>query len=766
MESDKYYPLHVHCSTGSIGDSILRISDYVERGKKLGLKSLALTDHGSMAAIYELANTCQKAGIKPIFGEEIYICEDSDVKDSEHKAYNHLVLLAKNQEGFENLLKIHNDAQVRGMYYKPRTDTKHIKEIGAKGIIALSACVAGAIPKAILDNDPTRAILKYREYVDTFEEFYLEIQPGSFDEQLAVNDAVVELAQIAGGKIVVTNDIHYLDAEDYRAHDYHVKLCRSQKKFEEDEPLAYPDTCYWFMDAEQLRANFQYTEYVTEDVVNEGIFNANRIQESCNVTLCTDILMPKFPLADNKTEQSELRHICYQRLKAIIEDKPNPAVYVDRLERELSVIEKKGFCGYFLIVADYVNWARENGIPVGPGRGSAAGSLVNYLLDVSMPDPIQFGLMFERFLDEKRAAIPDVDCDVSTGATGRERLFEYTKQKYGYSHCARVSTLTIRHARGAVQSAARVFGLTSQESIALSKLIPQTYYGDDGEKMVDIPIKDALKYVNELKEAQKKQPGLFELAMDLEGLPSTSGLHAAGMIIAPVSLDDKLPCRRPDNEALADVLATQVTLDDAEQQFVKMDYLALGTLNIIKNTENIINWHFDFRNEELFHDENVWALIGSKNTAGVFQISSATYMSRMWRLAPKTIDELAACLALVRGPCISNGMDKVYMEIIEGKREPESIDPIYDEVTAETNGIMLYQEQILKIANKYGMEMSEAYGLMKAAQKKKVDQLKEMRPRFIELALKAGSTDEAANRVYDMIVAAGLYSLRILYAKY
>ena len=394
-----YYPLHVHTTLGSIGDSVLRIPDYVQRAKETGLSSLAITDHGSLAAMYTFIEECQKADIKPVIGMEAY---EVKIAEEKSKSFNHLVLLADSNEGLENLLQIHNDAYVRGFYYKPRTDREALKRWG-KGIIALSACVKGSIPQAIIEGDVERCLEQISFYRDVFDDFYFELQPGTFEDQITVNDTLVYLSKQYDIPLVITNDIHYLDASDATAHDYHVKLGRRKDKEKiSEEAMIYPDICYWFMQEDDIKKAFKKTEYVTDDIIDQGLKNAALISQQCNVKFDIKLQMPKV-----EDDEELLTKICCDRLSVISQTKKNPQLYTDRLERELSVISQKGFCSYFLVVKDYVSWAKEHDIKVGPGRGSAAGSLVSYLLEISAADPIKYNLLFERFLDPEREAIPD-----------------------------------------------------------------------------------------------------------------------------------------------------------------------------------------------------------------------------------------------------------------------------------------------------------------------------------------------------------------------
>lgn len=750
--SRKYYSLHVHTNIGSIGDSILRIPDYAKRAKEFGLNAIAVTDHGSMSAMYAILEVCQKNDLKPIIGMEPYVVPNNNLEYQKENKLNkgagrHLVLLAKTTEGFKNLLKIHNQAQIEGFYHTPRTDLAHLKKWG-KGIIGLSACVSGEIPKAILENDFEKAESLINDYKEAFDEFYLEIQPGQFNDQLLANQGLVMLAKKTNTPIVVTNDVHYLNPEDCMTHDYHVKLKR--KKF--DPGMVYADTCYWFMDYEEITAGFAYDNIVTRDIVEEGIKNAELIAEKCNVEFSSEMFMPKFNVPSTETEESWLYKKCYEKLAKVIENKSNPQDYIDRLEYELKVIKEKGFCGYFLIVQDYLEWARKNNIPVGPGRGSAAGSLVSNLLNISTPDPLKYGLMFERFLDPHREAIPDIDSDLS--ADRRDELFKYVSDKYGMDHCARICALHVRKAKGAIRDAARCFKMQSVGD-TIAKLIPEVYYGDGGEKVKDMDLKTCLEKVPELRKLREAYPNIFDLAIALEGQPNSTSLHAAGIIISPKSLQDMIPLVRSEQEG---VLTTSLTLEEAERQLVKYDFLSLSTLRTIKNTENDIGWSFDYSDDELFKDEETWNILGTKQLTGLFQVGSPTYKSRMHRIKPKNINELANAIALIRGPSISAGTDETYMQILEGKKEVVKVHPIFDEITASTNGVLIYQEQVMQLAVKFGMDLTTGYRIVKAGAKKKMDVLKSYREEFLKLAPSHDCDEETANKMFDLIEKSAEYS--------
>lgn len=753
--SQKYYPLHVHTSLGSVGDSILGISEYVNKAKEYGLDALAITDHGSMSAMYEFAIECKKNNVKPIIGMEAYVTDDNSLKDKNHKngTARHLVLLARTTEGLKNLLSIHNQAATEGFYYTARTDWDHLQKLG-KGIIALSACVGGEIPQAILEDDHEKVANLIGFYKECFDEFYLELQPGTFPEQIKVNQQLTQYAKSFNVPLIVTNDIHYLTADDAKRHDYHVKLGR--KKVTDDNGFIYPDTCYWFMNREDIMDSFCYDDQVTREIVGKAIDRAADVAARCSIDFSSHLFMPAYPVPTGQTEEEVLYRKCFTQLNRVIETKADPQAYVDRLNYELGVIKEKGFCGYFLVVQDYVNHARDNGIPVGPGRGSAAGSLVANMLGISQADPIEYGLLFERFLDPHREAVPDIDIDFAPGEEGREKMFHYAVEKYGYDHCALVSTIGIRHAKGAIHDAARILGYEVAVGNEIAKLIPDVYYGDDGEKKKDLDIQSSIEVIPELKRMRKTHGDIIDLAIKLEGLPASKSIHAAGILISPVSLLDKIPLIKSNKE---NVLATSLTLEGAEESFVKFDFLGLATLTVIKNTEESCGWSFDFQDDSLLHDDAVWDVIGSRNTTGLFQIASKTYKDRMPRLKPRSIEELAACLALVRGPAISAKTDEVYMQIIEGKKKVQLVHPLYDEITATTNGILIYQEQIMHLAVAFGMDLTTGYRIVKLSAKKKMHKLEEYRAEFIPLAAQHDCDEETANRIFDMIVQSGQYSL-------
>ena len=753
--SKNYVPIHVHTAEGSLRDSILKTDDLVKKAKELNLNTLCMTDHGSLANMYNFYYECTNNNIKPIIGCEIYLCEDMTLKDKEHKDMYHMILLAKNNNGLKNLLKIVSIASVEGMYYKPRVDLNYIKE-HSEDLICTTACVGGYAPQLIIQERDEEALEHILELKNIFnDDLFLEIQPGLFPEQLLVNDTLIEISKEHDIKLVVSNDIHYLNKEDWKAHDFHVRDGRNLKAPEDENDSIYADKCYYLMTKEEL-----YNSFVNkDDTILEAINNTNEIGRKCKNLILErkELNLPTFKCPDGYTTRDYLEHICYQKLNRLILKIKNPNQYISRLNYELDVIDHLGFVSYFLIMRDIIQYAKSKGIKTGPGRGSAAGSLVAYLCGITQIDPIKYGLLFERFLSiHRKGSIPDVDLDISS--EGRDILFNYTITKYGAENCCCVSTLGMRKSKSAVKAAGRLLGLEPSLVNTISKLIPTVYYVDldDGgeDKKTDLSIEESLEYVSELREYQEIYPELFSIAQELEGLPDHAGIHAAGIIIANTKIVDVAPLIKSNNEYIN---ATALDLHSAEtQMLVKYDYLGLSTLSLLDKLEKATGVKFDIENDE-FNDPKIWKNIGSSNTTGLFQIGSNTYKRRMPRLKPKTLNELADCLALVRGPCISSKLDEKYMRILEGKEEVELIHPMYDKAVKDTNGIMIYQEQLMNCCHNMGLPLHLGYDLMKASAKKKFEKIASYKDQLHNL-VKGKMTDEIFERIFQLILDSGKYS--------
>lgn len=747
---NKYVPLHVHTSRNSIGDSILKLNSYIDKAKELGLDTLCITGHGSLADMYDFYFKCIDNNIKPIIGCEIYLTPDMENKTKDSKTY-HMILIAKDNAGLKNLINIVSVASLQGFYKKPRVDLNYIREY-SEGIICTTACVGGMLPQYILDNQEELIESHINELKDIFgDDLYFEIQPGDFSDQITVNNKLIELSNKHNIPLVLTNDIHYLNEEDYIVHDYHVRLGQ-KKTASEDGSLIYPDKCYWLMPYDRLIESMSLYD---KTIINEAINNTIKIGQECSVSVeVKDLNLPEFECPDNYTPRQYIEHLCYERLDEIQYLITDPNRYIDRMHFELDTLEELGFTSYMLIMWDIYRYTREQGIMMGPGRGSVSGSVVAYLLQLVTIDPLKYDLLFERFTSKhRRGSIPDIDMDCPSQY--REQLFKYVIDKYGIDHCAAVSTFTMRKAKSAIRDVCRLLEIDLKTADIIAKLIPTVYYLDDDseeDKLVDLSIAEALEHVPELRDYQKIYPEMFDIAMKLEGLESSASIHAAGTLITNDPVIESMPMIRQDKE----LQATSLELKACESvKGIKYDFLGLNTLDILIYCEQLTGVKFDMEFDPC-DDPEIWELISSNKTTGLFQIGTDTYKKRMPRLAPKTIQELAACLALVRGPCISAGTDEVYMRIQEGLDSVHLIHPYYDDATKDTNGALIFQEQLMQVCINMGMSIEESFKTMKFAAKKKFDKLKEAKDSLYE-NVKGTISDEAFESIFKIIVDAGKY---------
>ena len=750
-----YAILHAHDTYGSIGDSILYIKDYVKRAKELGIKSLAITNHGSLSTFVEFYDVCKENDIKPIIGCEFYYVKDYEIKDKQEKR-NHLILLAKNDTGLKNLIKLHNIAAEEGFYYRPRIDFNLLKEYH-EGLICLTACVAGHIPQLILDEKIEEAkeeILQFKELFGS--DFYLEIQPGNFEEQKKVNHNLCRLSEVCNVPCVVTNDVHYLRKDDWQIHDYHVKDSRKQSL---ENDMIYPDKVYYVMEQEELKSALLQSLDVSnkEAIADAALKTTSEIADKITAELPSDTFMPCYDSTIN--EGNYLTRLCYQRLNKIANKLTDPSAYESRLEHELDTIHALGFDGYFLIIKDIIDFCDQHHIARGPGRGSAVGSLVSYLLDISKVDPVKYDLLFERFLSKDRKGWPDIDLDIIPEK--RDQVYRHIIERYGTDQCCFVSTFNKRKARAAIKTAARILNKPVELGDSISKAIPYVIYEDE-EKQVDPSIQEVIEKNYMVASLAKQHKDIFDLAIRLQGYPSSMGIHPAGIVISPIKIIDRYPLFRAKDKELH---ATSLDLKNVERlSGVKIDLLSLANLTIISAVEESTKDFIDYEKSKFFEDESVWNLIGSSNTTGLFQISSPTYKARMPQLKPRSIPELAACLALVRGPCISSGADRKYIKILHGNAEPEYICKEYWKHTQSTCGIIIYQEQVLKICQEIGISKEDSYYLLKACSKKKAEKIKEYETLFASCATAKGISEENYTRIWAEILNSAKYAFNVSHA--
>lgn len=742
----KFTHLHVH-SHFSLLDGLAKIDEIVNHAKSLGMDSIALTDHGVMYGAIEFYKKAKAAGIKPIIGCEIYVANNtrfdkrSGIDDKRH----HLVLLAKNNEGYKNLLKIVGLSHLEGFYYKPRADKDLLRKY-SEGVIALSACLGGEIPQALYNKDFELAEKLAMEYQDIFGKgnFYLEVQPHpKLEGQDFVNQEIIKLGKKLDIPVVATNDSHYLKKEDAEAQDVLLAV-QTQSSFDDEDRLTMKFEDFSIKPVQEMVASFQDNP--------EVITNTQDIVDACDVSLeLGKTQLPFFQVPEGQTPQSYLRELCDKGLERRYDVKPGNVENLDErskqiIERtnfELSVIEKMGYASYFLIVQDFVNWAKDHGIVVGPGRGSAAGSIVAYLLNITNIDPIKYDLLFERFLNPDRISMPDIDLDFAD--TRRQEVLTYVSEKYGHDRVAQIITFGTMAARAAIRDAGRALGYTYAFCDELAKLIPT---GTD--------LQEAISDVPEFKEKYDKDPEakkLIDYAVKLEGVARHASTHACGVVITKDSLLDSVPLQNATQDGKS-IIVTQYEMHAIEDLgLLKMDFLGLKNLTIIENALNLIekNHGVKINIDKLpLDDEKTYKLFQEGKTTGVFQFESDGMKRYLKDLGPTEFEDLIAMVALYRpGP-----MELIpdFIERKHGKKRVEYIYPGLEPILKNTYGIAVYQEQIMEMAKKIaGFTPGQADTLRKAIGKKIHALLVEQQKIFVDGCLERGVPKNIAQKLADLL---------------
>jgi DNA polymerase-3 subunit alpha len=743
--------LHVHTQY-SLLDGAIRIDDLLQRAAQFGMHSVATTDHGTMFGAVEFYEKATKADIKPVIGIEIYVAPRTrfDKTPIDNRDLCHLVLLAENQEGYRNLCKLASVAQLEGFYYKPRIDKQILRE-NSKGLIAMTACLHGEIPRRIQDNRMEIADAAAREYVEIFGEnrFYLEVQNNGIDIQDRVNEALLDMSQRLSIPLVASNDCHYLDRDDVRAHD--VLLCiQTGKTVHDTNRLQFRTDQLYFKSKEEMHASF--------NSYPDAISNTVDIARRCNLEF--DFKTYHFPQFDTGSEQTadelfeqEVREGFVRILERIKSMNPyfDEAVYRDRLDYEISVIKEMGFSGYFLIVADFIRYAKESGVPVGPGRGSAAGSLVAYSLGITDLDPIFHGLIFERFLNPARKSMPDIDVDFCID--GREDIYKYVVDKYGGGdYVAQIITFGKLKTRAVIRDVGRALDIPLREVDAIAKMVPD---------VLNISLDAALKQEPRMMELVEKEPHVAELiriCRVLEGLPRHASTHAAGVVIADRPLIDYLPLYKGKKGEVV----TQFDMKIVEKiGLVKFDFLGLRNLTVIAKTLGLITRQGktppDLGKIELT-DDATYRLLSAGDTTGVFQLESSGMKDLLVRLRPECFDDIIALVALYRPGPMESGMIDDYVARKHGKKAVKYMVPELEPILKETYGVIVYQEQVMKIAaDLANYSMAEADDLRKAMGKKIVEIMARHRQRFVEGAVAKKIPEKKAKKLFDLIEKFGGY---------
>jgi DNA polymerase III subunit alpha len=739
----KFVPLHVH-SHFSLLDGLAKLEDIVGKAKEDGMEAVALTDHGVMHGAVEFYQMCKKADIKPIIGVEAYIVDDRKVKDRDTEERFHVILLAENNEGYQNLIKLTTRAHLEGFYYKPRIDWDLLKEYN-KGIIALSACISGEIPRAILKGYSDEKIKTVVDkYIDTFgkDNFFFEVQHHpNIPEQKKVNHKLFELGEKWGVPIVPTNDTHYLNSDDAEAHD--ILLCiQTKRTVSEKNRMSMLGEDFSFYTQQQMTDHFRSNPEILENTV--------KIAERCNVEIeLGKMHLPHFELPEGKDDFEFLTDMCYENIPVRYNFDPkkpdltaDEQVVIDRLEYELSIIKKTGYSSYFLIVQDFIVWAKDEGIVVGPGRGSAAGSLVAYLTKITDLDPIHYDLLFERFLNPERISMPDVDTDFSDER--REEVIRYVERKYGKDHVAQIITFGTMAAKAAIRDVGRVLELPYSFCDKVSKLIP-----------MNVGLDEAITKVEEVKHLYNNNPDakkLLDFAKKLEGVARHASTHACGVVITKNPVDDYCPVQfaRDQEESVV----TQYSNHPVEDiGLLKMDFLGLKNLTIMERAREIIEKMTGIK-VDLEHvpldDDKAYKLFQDGRTTGVFQFESSGMKRYLRQLQPNNIEDLIAMVALYRpGP-----MDLIpsYIDRKFGKEKVEYIHPKLAQSLNKTFGIAIYQEQIMQIARDLaGFSLGEADVLRKAVGKKIMALLAEQKEKFCNGCVANGIELQQAQEIFAFI---------------
>ncbi len=758
----EYVPLHLHTEY-SLLDGAIKIDNLIAKAREYNLAALAITDHGSLFGAIEFYKKVSKAGIKPIIGCEVYIAPKSRFdKGSSNEATEssfHLILLCKDLNGYRNLSRLISKAYLEGFYYKPRIDKDLLLQYNG-GFIGLSSCLKGEIPRYLMADqiDKAReAALGYKKIFGS-ENFYLEIQSNELPEQEKVNTLLIELSRDLHIPLVATNDCHYLNREDAKAHE--VLLCiQTGKTLNDADRMKFSKDTFYFKSPEEMKHAFKD--------IPDAIENTKWIAEKCNLDFkFNEFKLPKFVVPEGEKINSYLQKLAETGLRRKLTCNI-PTNYSERLHSELVMIEKMGFSSYFLIVWDFINYAKSKNIPVGPGRGSAAGSLVAYGLDITDIDPIKYGLLFERFLNPERVSMPDIDVDFCMDR--RSEVIDYVATRYGKDHVAQIITFGTMQARAVIRDVGRAMNIPYSEVDKVAKLIPM---------IAKINLKTALEMEPKLKEIYQSKPEMKELidiAQTLEGLSRHASTHAAGIVISPDPLTDFLPLFKTPNE---EAITTQFDMNAIKDLgLLKFDFLGLKTLTIIDKAEKIINQseqHAAKRSQAFsikdipLDDKATFELLSAGKTAGIFQLESSGMRDLLTRLKPDVFEDLIALVALYRPGPLGSGMVD---EFIHGKNsksqntEKQSVGsiaklhiPHLDDILKETHGIILYQEQVMEIAHKLAnFSLAQADILRKAMGGKNPEEMEKMKNTFLE-GLKINKVSaKKADMLYNLILQFAQY---------
>ena len=741
--------LHLHTEY-SLLDGACRIKPLMEKLKALGMTSCAITDHGVMYGVVDFYREAKAAGIHPVIGCEVYVCPDMDNKTAVTRDYSHLILLCENEGGYRNLSRMVSEAFIRGYYYRPRVDYRLLSRYSG-GLIALSACLSGDLPKLLLDGREDEAREMARRYIDIFgkDNFFVELQNHGIPEERQVLPRLVKLAREMDIPMVCTNDCHYLNREDADAQEVLMCIQTGKTLSDENRMKMHGDQLYVKSEEEMLKLfpNFPDAIERTEEI-------ARRCQVDFDFSTTH---LPAFPLPEGKTDRGYLRELCEEGLMR--KYGPNRQDARERMEYELGVIESMGYVDYFLIVWDFIHFAKTHGVGVGPGRGSGAGSIVAYALDITEIDPLKYALVFERFLNPERVSMPDIDCDFDYERRGR--VIDYVRRRYGADHVAQIITFGTMAARAVIRDVGRVMDMSYQQVDAIAKQVPFE---------LNITLEKALKLnpeLNKLYEGDPQVHKLIDMAKKLEGMPRNASTHAAGVLITARPVVDYCPLQTND-----DVITTQFPMGTVEALgLLKMDFLGLRTLNVIMDTIEMARDRLgpDFRASDIPMDEpEVYRMISAGDTEGIFQLESSGMTSFLMNMKPGSFEDIIAAISLYRpGP-----MESI-PRYIAGKQDPDSVQyltPQLKPILDVTYGCMVYQEQVMQIVRDLaGYSMGRSDLVRRAMSKKKHDVMAREKEIFIHGqeengkvivpgCVRNGVSEAAATRLFDEMTAFASYA--------
>ncbi len=747
--------LHLHTQY-SLLDGAIRLKDLFPKVLSLGMKSVAVTDHGNLYGVIDVYQQAKAHGVKPIFGCETYVSSGVDMKDKSSRKNFHLILLARNEQGFKNLTYLNSMGFIEGFYYNPRIDKKILKERSA-GLIGLSACLGSEVAQVTAKQGYERGKEVALEYQSLFEPgmYYLEVMPNGLAEQNEINEQYRRMGRETGIPVVATNDCHYVNRSDYRAHEVLMSIQQKRTIYDKDR-LSHETDAYYIKSAAEMEAPFRDWPEVLE--------NAAKIADQCNVSLkLGKPMLPLYKVPEEYDRDSYLTKVAEDGLDRRFREKQargekfDADEYRARLVFELDVIKKMGFSGYFLIVWDFINWAKDRGIPVGPGRGSGAGSVAAYALRITDVDPITFKLLFERFLNPERVSMPDFDIDFCMNR--RDEVIGYVGDKYGKDRVGQIATFHQLKSRGCVRDVARAMAMPLSDADKIAKLIPEPKQGKPPT------VAEALEKEPRLKEMYDSDPKVRELldySRALEGLNRHAGMHAAGIVIAEEPLWDLVPVFTDDNGGLV----TQYAKDEIEKAgLVKFDFLGLKTLTVIQTAVRLIN---EQRAERValtgvaelplamedvpLDDPGVFKLISAGDTTGVFQLESSGFREILKKLKPDHIEDIIAAVALYRPGPLEGGMVDDFIERKHGRKRVVYPHPWLETVLKDTYGVIVYQEQVMQIAQVLaGFTLGGADLLRRAMGKKKAEEMAKEKAKFCDGAAGKGVDRKVAEEIFDLV---------------